>query len=113
MADEVLDLVAHVLHRPIRVDLAAEDDAWDVPDESAEALLAVGERSLGRLAVSDVEQEALRLHGRPLLVGDDDDLVLHPDNAPVAPHETILSREGLPLRVALAMLHPHALRVVL
>ena len=55
IADEILDLAAHELDRPCRVVSAAIDDAGDVGDNRAEALLGVTQDGLGPVSWRDVE----------------------------------------------------------
>ena len=112
IADELLDRVAQELHRPVGVDVAAEDGARDVADEPAEPGLALRQREVAVLAGGDVDQESLRQRRLPVAVVDDAGLVLHPDDAAVLRPQPVLSGEGLGVRIADAVLVADALGIV-
>ena len=112
ITDELLDRVAQELHRPVGVDVAAEDGPRDVADEPAEPGLALHQREVAVLAGGDVDQEALRQGGLPVTVVDDAGLVLDPDDAAVLRSQPVLGGEGLGVRIADAVLVADALGIV-
>jgi hypothetical protein len=95
IAGDLLDRIAHELHRPLGIVRAAEDGAGDVGDERPEAFLALSERLLRRLGLRDVEHVALPLDRAAGGVADDDVLVAEPDDPPVPGEQAVLADEGL------------------
>ncbi len=95
IAGDLLDRLADEVHRPVGVQLAAEDDARHIRDERAELLLTLHHRFLGVLALGDVEEEALHVLRRAVLVVHEEREVLDPDDASVTRDAAVLGAQRL------------------
>jgi hypothetical protein len=112
IAGYLLDGLADEVHRPVGVELAAEDDPRHVRDERAEFLLALDHGPLGEFALRDVEEETLDVQRLALLVPHEEGEVLDPHDAAVARDAAILGAQRLAGAAQFGELGEHALKVV-
>jgi hypothetical protein len=109
-ADELARAGGDALEELLRVELVDELERRVV--QRAQLGVAALELLLGRLALADVEHEALRVRRPAVRVSRDGDLVENPDDASVARDRAVFGRERASLRVVAAVFLEHALAVV-
>ena len=112
VAEQVADLRADVELLRARVEGLAVRDGWDVLHEGAEPVLRFSQARFDLLLSCDVDHDALPKRSRPVVVGDDDGLVVEPDRAAVLRHHPVFLavREALVRRPV--ALREHAVEVV-